>query len=156
MGRPPVGRTSDRMERTRFRTFESRHAATNRDQLSPSRRNPPLRRKFAAQSACDRADGTPEAEARQDQITAEALAMVATRGLKFDLTPADRQRLEAGGLSPSEVNEIHPTLAGLVEVGLLPTLRLEVSGRVATGDRRSGLRGHRGVGYVEGKIGERA
>ena len=34
---------------------------------------------------------------------------------------ADRQRLQSNGLSPSEVNEIHPTLAGLVEVGLLPT-----------------------------------
>lgn len=80
-----------------------------------------LRRKFSAQSACDRADGKRETEARHDRITAEALALVATRGLKFDITPADRQRLQSNGLSPSEVNEIHPTLAGLVEVGLLPT-----------------------------------
>jgi hypothetical protein len=80
-----------------------------------------LRRKFAAQSACDRADGKREAEGRQDRIAGEALAMVAARGLKFDLTPADRQRLQSNGLSASEVNEIHPTLAGLVEGGLLPT-----------------------------------
>jgi hypothetical protein len=79
-----------------------------------------LRRKFSAQSACDRADGGRSNEARQDRITAEAFAMVAARGLKFDITPADHQRLQSNGLSPAEVGEIHPTLAGLVEAGLLP------------------------------------
>jgi hypothetical protein len=79
-----------------------------------------LRRKFSAQSAYDRAEGNRENEARQDRIAAEAIAMVAARGLKFDITPADRQRLQSNGLSLSEVNEIHPTLAGLVEAGLLP------------------------------------
>jgi hypothetical protein len=79
-----------------------------------------LRRKFSAQSAYDRAEGKRQSEARQDRVTAEAIAMVAARGLKFDITPADRQRLQSNGLSPSEVAEIHPTIAGLVEACLLP------------------------------------
>jgi hypothetical protein len=79
-----------------------------------------LRRKFAAQAACDRAEGNRESEARQDRLTAEAMALAANRGITFKLTPADHQRLQSRGLSPSEIAEIQPTLAGLVETGLLP------------------------------------
>lgn len=86
-----------------------------------------LRRKFASQSAFDRADDRREDEARQDRVVAEALAMVASRGLKFEISPTDRERLQSTGLSASEVNAIHPTLAGLVEVGLLPTSTRKVA-----------------------------
>lgn len=80
-----------------------------------------LRSKYAALSAGDLHDGVRATEARRDRIAAAAFAMCAARGIKFELTAADRERLQTDhGLSRIEVDEIEPFLAGLVEARMLP------------------------------------
>jgi hypothetical protein len=80
-----------------------------------------LRSKYTAMAAGDILDGTRAAEARQDRIAAAAYALCAARGVKVELSEADRERLQqAEGLSPAEIDEITPFLAGLLEASLLP------------------------------------
>ena len=79
-----------------------------------------LRSKHAALSAGDLLDGNRAAEARRDRIAAAAFSLVAARGITLAITPDDRERLRAEGLTPAEIDQIQPFLAGLVEAGLLP------------------------------------
>lgn len=79
-----------------------------------------LRARFGALSAIDIADGIRAQEARGDRIAAAGYALVASRGLKFDISPADRARLQSEGLAPAEIDQIQPLLAAYMQAGLLP------------------------------------
>lgn len=58
-----------------------------------------LREKFASHNAHDLLENIRREEARIDRIVAEVYALVAARDLQFELSDADRVRLQAKGLT---------------------------------------------------------